>query len=158
MFDICNDILYYTSWLTGFARASPSLLLPPHVLLLSTLPPSDYKASPRIFAVAQDNCIPEILFKTWCLVTLTFSPLTPPPHRMGWGGGAGANKKYRFSRQFMKCLRHLKFLPIKLPTPGGVGWDYFFVITLSRQFMTFPGLLIFWPSKIPTATPLVGGG
>ena len=28
-------ILYYTSWLPGFARASPSLLLPPHVLLLS---------------------------------------------------------------------------------------------------------------------------
>ena len=51
MFDIRNDILYYTSWLPGFARASPSLLLPPHVLLLSTIPPSDYKASPRIFAV-----------------------------------------------------------------------------------------------------------
>ena len=40
-----------TSWLPGFARASPSLLLPPHSLLLSTLPPSDYPASPRIFAV-----------------------------------------------------------------------------------------------------------
>ena len=24
--------------------------------------------------------------------------------------------------------------------------------------MTFPGLLIFWPPKIPTATPVGGGG
>ena len=24
--------------------------------------------------------------------------------------------------------------------------------------MTFPGLLIFWPPKIPTATPFGGGG
>ena len=44
-------IILSTSWLPGFARASPSLLLPPHSLLLSTLPPSDYPASPRIFAV-----------------------------------------------------------------------------------------------------------
>ena len=43
--------LFLTSWLPGFARASPSLLLPPHLLLLSSLPPSDYPASPRIFAV-----------------------------------------------------------------------------------------------------------
>ena len=43
--------ILWTSWLPGFARASPSLLLPPHSLLLSTLPPSDYPASPRIFAV-----------------------------------------------------------------------------------------------------------
>ena len=32
------DIIFNTSWLPGFARASPSLLLPPHSLLLSTLP------------------------------------------------------------------------------------------------------------------------
>ena len=57
-----------------------------------------------------------------------FDIFAPDPPPIGWVGG-GANKKYRFSRQFMKCLRHLKFLPIKLPTPGGVGWDYFFVIT-----------------------------
>ena len=44
-------LILLTSWLPGFARASPSLLLPPHSLLLSTLPPSDYPASPRIFAV-----------------------------------------------------------------------------------------------------------
>ena len=43
----CRSLSYYslgcvyiTSWLPGFARASPSLLLPPHSLLLSTLPPS----------------------------------------------------------------------------------------------------------------------
>ena len=46
-----NKFILDTSWLPGFARASPSLLLPPHSLLLSTLPPSDYPASPRIFAV-----------------------------------------------------------------------------------------------------------
>ena len=49
-FSLESSILL-TSWLPGFARASPSLLLPPHSLLLSTLPPSDYPASPRIFAV-----------------------------------------------------------------------------------------------------------
>ena len=59
-----------------------------------------------------------------------FAP-DPHPHRMGWGRGAGANKKYRFSRQFMKCLRHLKFLPIKLPTPGGVGWDFCLLLLFS---------------------------
>ena len=50
---LCSGLhkLFITSWLPGFARASPSLLLPPHSLLLSTLPPSDYP-------------IPEILFKT----------------------------------------------------------------------------------------------
>ena len=65
--------------------------------------------------IAQNNSIPEIHLKKWCfgLVTLTFSPypLTPV--------GEGI-QKYRFSRQFMKCPRHLKCLPIKLPTP--VGW------------------------------------
>ena len=45
------------------------LLLPPHSLILSTLPPSD-KALPGFAQnicceiIAQDNCIPEILFKT----------------------------------------------------------------------------------------------
>ena len=39
---------------------------------------------------------------------------------------------------------------------GGMGKNklYWF----SGQFMTFPGLLIFWPPKIPTATPFGGGG
>ena len=37
---------------------------------------------------------------------------------------------------------------------GGVG--LIFVYYFSLQFMTFPGLLIFWPPKIPTATPFGG--
>ena len=39
---------------------------------------------------------------------------------------------------------------------GGVG--LIFVYYFSLQFMTFPGLLICWPPKIPTATPFGGGG
>ena len=49
------------------------------------------------------------------------------------------------------------FNPLKLPTPGGVGGVNFFYY-FSQQFMTFPWLLIFWPIKIPTATPFGGGG
>ena len=72
---------------------------------------------------------------------------------MGWGG----LKKYRFSRQFMKCLT-FEIFTHKTPNPrwGGVG--LIFVYYFSLQFMTFPGLLIFWPPKIPTATPFGGGG
>ena len=40
--------IYITSWLPGFARAPPS---PCHSSRPSTLHPSDYPASPRIFAV-----------------------------------------------------------------------------------------------------------
>ena len=57
----------------------------------------------------------------------------------------------------MKCLTFDIFTH-KTPNPrwGGVGLIlcYYF----SRQFMTFPGLLIFWPPKFPLRPPLVGGG
>ena len=57
----------------------------------------------------------------------------------------------------MKCLT-FEIFTHKTPNPrwGGVGLIccYYF----SRQFMTFPGLLIVWPPKIPTATPFGGGG
>ena len=78
-----------------------------------------------------------------------------PPSPVGWGGGG--LKKYRFSRQFMKCLT-FEIVTHKTPNPrwGGVG--LIFVYYFSLQFMTFPGLLIFWPPKIPTATPFGGGG
>ena len=71
---------------------------------------------------------------------------------MGWGG---AKKNIDFLDSSWNVW-HLKCLPIKLPTPGGVG--LIFVYYFSLQFMTFPGLLIFWPPKIPTATPFGGGG
>ena len=160
MFDICNDILHYTSWLPGFARASPSLLLPPHVLHLSTLPPSlglpGFAQNICSVIIAQDNCIPEILFKTWCLVTLTFSPLTPPPSD-GVGGGRGLTKNIDFLDSSWNVW-HLKFLPIKLPTPGGVGWDYFFVITFLGSSSHFPDFRFFDPLKFPLRPPLVGDG
>ena len=70
---------------------------------------------------------------------------------MGWG----AKKNIDFLDSSWNVW-HLKFLPIKLPTPGGVG--LICVYYFSLQFMTFPGLLIFWPPKIPTATPFGGGG
>ena len=60
-----RNIILITSWLPGFARASPSLLLPPHSLLLSTLPPSDYPASPRIFAVQNDTAMITVA-PYWC--------------------------------------------------------------------------------------------
>ena len=65
-------------------------------------------------------------------------PLPPPP--VGWGGGGLT--KYRFSRQFMKCLT-FEIFTHKTPNPrwGGVG--LIFVYYFSLQFMTFPGLLIF---------------
>ena len=57
----------------------------------------------------------------------------------------------------MKCLT-FEIFTHKTPNPrwGRVG--LIFVYYFSRQFMTFPGLLIFWPPKIPTATPFGGGG
>ena len=74
---------------------------------------------------AQDNCIPEILFKPWSLVTLTFSPLT------GWGGVGvtcfgyffGRFFFYRFSRQFVKFPALLKCWPPNPPRDAGPpGW------------------------------------
>ena len=48
-----------------------------------------------------------------------FEIFAPPP-----SVGVGANKKYQFSRQFVKCLT-FEFLPMKFPTPGGVGLIFF---------------------------------
>ena len=83
-----------------------------------------------------------------------FAPDPPPSD--GVGGGAGANKKYRISRQFMKCLTFESFTH-KTPNSRWGGVELFFCYYFSLQFMTFPGLLICWPPKIPTATPLGGG-
>ena len=86
--------IIHTSWIPGFARdplsrsLSPSLSRPSLPSLLFV--PAFYPPSLGLPGFAQDNCIPEILFKPWSLpvVTLTFSPLTPPPpRRMGWGVG-----------------------------------------------------------------------
>ena len=87
-----NHVARYnnTSWIPGFARdplsrsLSPSLSRPSLPSLLSV--PAFYPPSLGLPGFAQDNCIPEILFKPWCLVTLKFSPLTPPPSDgVGWG-------------------------------------------------------------------------
>ena len=79
------SILYITSWIPGFARDPLSRSLSPS-LSRPSLPsvPAFYPPSLGLPGFAQDNCIPEILFKPWSLVTLKFSPLTPPP--VGWGG------------------------------------------------------------------------
>ena len=52
----------------------------------------------------------------------------------------------------MKCPRHLTFLPIKLPTPDGMGVN--FLLLFSRQFMTFLGFC--YPLKFPLRSPLGG--
>ena len=103
--------------------------------------------------IAQDNCIPEILFKTWCCYFEIFAP-NPPP--VGWVGG-GANKNIYFLDSWWNVW-HLKFLPIKLPTPGGVGWGKFFVITFLGSSWHFPDFWFFEPLKFPLRPPLVGGG
>ena len=48
-----------------------------------------------------------------------FEMFAPPPPPIGWGG---ANKKYRFSRQYVKCLT-FEIFTHKTPNPrwGGVG-------------------------------------
>ena len=137
-------VLFYevTSWIPGFARdplsrsLSPSLSRPslPYLLFV----PAFYPPSLGLPGFAQDNCIPEILFKPWSLVTFKFSPLTPPPRRMGWGVGymfwlfCLQNFFYRFSRQFVKFPAFLKFLPPNPPPPGrwtprgGVGKNLFY--------------------------------
>ena len=91
---------YYTSWIPGFARdplsrsLSPSLSRPSLPSLLFV--PAFYPLSLGLPGFAQDNCIPEILFKPWSLVTLKCSPLTPPP--AGWGGVGVTRFGYFFGR------------------------------------------------------------
>ena len=77
-----------TSWIPGFARDPLSRSLSPSLSRPSLLfVPACYPPSLGLPGFAQDNCIPEILFKPWSLVTLKFSPLTPPPPSdgVGWG-------------------------------------------------------------------------
>ena len=101
---------YYidTSWIPGFARyplsrsLSPSLSRPslPSLLLV----PAFYPPSLGLPGFAQDNCIPEKLFKPWSLVTLKCSPLTPPP--VGWGG-VGLHVLVIFSAEFFLFIDFL---------------------------------------------------
>ena len=131
---------YYiiTSWIPGFARDPLSQSLSPPSLPSLLSVPAFYPPSLGLPGFAQDNCIPEILFKPWSLVTLKFSPLTPPPP-VGWGGWglhvlvifSAQFFFYRFSRQFVKFPALLKFWP-PTPTPGrwtprgGVGKNLFY--------------------------------
>ena len=127
-----QTIYIYTSWIPGFARdplsrsLSPSLSRPSLPSLLFV--PAFYPPSLGLPGFAQDNCIPEILFKPWSLVTLTFSPLTPPPVGTCFGYFFGRIFfVYRFSRQFVKFPALFKCWPPNPPPPGtldspGVGW------------------------------------
>ena len=103
--------------------------------------------------IAQDNCNPEILFKTWCCY---FEIVAPNPPPVGWVGG-GTNQNIYFLDSWWNVW-HMKFLPIKLPTPGGVGWGKLFVITFLGSSWHFPDFLFFEPLKFPLRPPLVGGG
>ena len=96
------QLYIYTSWIPGFARDPLSRSLSPSLSRPSLLfVPAFYPPSLGLPGFAQDTCIPEILFKPWSLVTLKFSPLTPPPRRMGWGGGY---MFWLFFRQNFFCL------------------------------------------------------
>ena len=127
-----SKILYYTSWIPGFARdplsrsLSPSLSRPSLPSLLFV--PAFYPPSLGLPGFAQDNCIPEILFKHWSLVTLKVSPLTPPPPSdgVGWGGGWGLHVLVIFSVEFFLFIDFLgsswhfpHFWNVDPPTPPG---------------------------------------
>ena len=132
--------LYYIDRLAGYPASletlSPGLSPPPYLVPLSPLSYSSlaafYPPSLGLPGFAQDNCIPEILFKPWSLVTLTFSPLTPPPvgGYMFWLFFRQHFFVYRFSRQFVKFSALLKCWPPNPPgrwTPrGGVGKHLFY--------------------------------
>ena len=112
VFLVSCSVYIYTSWIPGFARdplsrsLSPSLSRPSLPSLLFV--PAFYPPSLGLPGFAQVNCIPEILFKPWSLVTLKFSPLTP--RRMGWGGG------YMFWLFFRQNLFFIDFL--------GSSWNF----------------------------------
>ena len=149
----CGSMAYiYTSWIPGFARdplsrsLSPSLSRPSLPSLLFV--PAFYPPSLGLPGFAQDNCIPEILFKPWSLVTLKFSPLTPPP--VGWGG-VGVTCFGYFSAELFLFIDFLgsswnfpHFWNFDPPTPPpprdagppGVGWVKFVLLI----FWTFMGL------------------
>ena len=133
----CSLRLWKTSWIPGFARdplsrsLSPSLSRPSLPSLLFV--PAFYPPSLGLPGFAQDNCIPEILFKPWSLVTLKFSPLTPPPPSDGVGWGL--HVLVIFSAEFFylsifsavrEISRTFEILTPQPPPrdagPPGVGW------------------------------------
>ena len=71
-------------------------------------------------------------------------------------GLGGANKNIDFLDSSWNVW-HLKCLPIKLPTPGGVEWGYFFVITFLGSSWHFPDFWFFDPLN-SHCDPLWGGG
>ena len=86
------------------------------------------------------------------IVTLTFSPLTPPP--VGWGGGGeGLTKISIFSSSWN--VWHLKCLPFKTPNPWWGGVRLLFFITFLGSSWHFPDFWFFDPLKFPLR-PWVG--
>ena len=69
--------------------------------------------------IAQDNCIPDIVFKTLCWKYV-------PQNSPFWIGGVRGYKMNRFSRQFMKFPKLLMtFRSLKFPPPVGLGVKFF---------------------------------
>ena len=63
---------------------------PPISPSLPSVPPSDYPAFPEYLQCNRSGkCSPNILFKTWCLVTLKCGPIKLP--LVGWGEGDKKN-------------------------------------------------------------------
>ena len=133
--------LYYidTSWIPGFARdtlsrsLSPSLSRPSLPSLLFV--PAFYPPSLGLPGFAQDNCIPEILFKVWSLVTLKCSPLPPPPPPSGGVGVTFCGNCFGrilflsiFSavREISRIFEMLTPPPGRWTPRGGVGKNLFY--------------------------------
>ena len=132
----CVCRLYNTSWIPGFARdplsrsLSPSLSRPSLPSLLFV--PASYPPSLGLPGFAQDNCIPEILFKPWSLVTLKCLPLTPPPPSdgVGWGLHVLVTFSVEFFLSIFSAVREISrtfdiLTPQPPPPPGTLdppGW------------------------------------
>ena len=85
----------------------------------------------------------------WFFDPLKFNFFCDP---LWWGGGKKIVIDFLNSSLNLPDFWNLDLQPPPLEPPqGGMGKNklYWF----SGQFMTFPGLLIFWPPKIPTSTP-----
>ena len=127
---------------------------------LASLPlPLFYPPALGLPGFAQDNCIPEI-------VTLKFSPVTPPPpldgaSPIGWGEAdeVGVTFYYNFSRQnfFINFLGSSWNFPHfwnfdPQPPRGGVGQKK--CIDFLDTSWHFPDFWFLWPPKIHTSTTL----
>ena len=77
--------------------------------------------------IGQDNCIPEILFKIGCLVTLKWCALKLPLQG-GWGWGVKNESIFSAVHEISRTFEMLTPKTSPPPPPGGVGVDFLVLI------------------------------